>query len=1492
MSIDPNQTLHIKSGVKVDDTLTTAQKLGIGTEAPSAAAHVYGTGAGAAVVVQESTVNSGVARVDVVDKTVRIQAGLTPSNDSKANVEISSYGGATKYVEIDTVTGGPRGNVHVNADLRAPNVYAETLYIESLAIGEVTQGFDEVLNTNNEAANTIYVSNSTAATSLTTGAVRVVGGIATQGNVYADAVYTANLFSTTDELNLSSDVVKLGNKIELGYGNAENTDHNIGVLMTARQQFWSNVATADIASPQTSSAGAFGYSVSVSRDGDRFVAGSHRTGHAYVYHRDPLTGTWPSTPTATFTAPNASTHFGIATLISPDGTRAFVGARLNDEGGSNIGRAYAYSYENGLWNTTPVDLPGQYAGEQMGWSLACNEDGTVVAVGARYNDEGGTDYGRVYVFEETLGNWNTTPIIDIPGTTTDEEFGVALDMNDAGTRLVVGVETTTVSGAAYVFHKTNGTWPTTATATLTGKGVAADLFGSAVKMNATGTRIVVAARVGDYARVYEYDTSTSAWNTTHVAEFSSPKLGDLFGLSCAMNDAGDRVAIGARYSGLKQQGTVTVYEEVNGAWREAHRFYGHEAYAYLGGGLTGVSFNGTGDILVAGAIGYEDAVGRVYVFEQIAASNVAAVYDGHDTLKIGFTSNVVTDAVVDTNASNLHVEIAGDLTLSGSANVFLSNASAIHANSNVVTEFRASKKLIKYPRVAMTSTSQDGYVVTTSSADTSSERTTHGAFDGIFDDSFGEGWQSGTRYSTTTGEPITGSDNATFTANGVDYFGQWVKLQLPTKICVKSIVLSSAYDTNSTDDRRPENGAFLGSNDDTNWELITSFNNDLNYVDSVFGQNSVSARCNSQATISGITNTSHYKYIMLVVTKIATTNQYGPVHINELEYYGLPETDDDPGVGTDVIVRSIPSVPNTDWLEVYYDGQDYGSMPSTITDKSGNAVTGTPRDVTFDATWKAFQFNGTSSNVVATLPSTLTGDDFVHSVSVWFRAESAAFEDASVFCITGPGGTESTSNVINFRTYNPGTAYNCSYIFWNNDVRFNAPLKLNTWHHACLTYTAGGDSTHNRSLFIDGNKIPALTVFGTNAGDPLVFDASSVVHLGSRSASHHWDGSIANFRLFNRALSADEVWQLYAYQKEYFQVSPDVVTFKGGRLGIGTYHPEAVLDVRGNILLSGALYETNRGVGGNAVFERDGHRVHVFTGSGTFRAYGITSVDVLVVGGGGGGGFDNSGGGGAGGVIFRPKFPIKNGEYVALVGGGGYGEQAQAGIQTNGSNSTFSTLTALGGGSGATGNANITTETPRQGGSGGGGQGETPSGRSGASGIQTTSMDISPDSRTYGFGNAGGNGGSASNNEGGGGGGGAGETGANASGNDGGRGGDGIYQATFGGVTYDFYTMYGTNYGDFYMNYHDGTYKNNRVYFGGGGAGGNSNTDNTDTPGGLGGGGGNLGENNANSYIRQPLSEKDGAPNTGGGGAGGTSAENHRFGGNGGSGIIIVRYAI
>ena len=111
--------------------------------------------------------------------------------------------------------------------------------------------------------------------------------------------------------------------------------------------------------------------------------------------------------------------------------------------------------------------------------------------------------------------------------------------------------------------------------------------------------------------------------------------------------------------------------------------------------------------------------------------------------------------------------------------------------------------------------------------------------------------------------------------------------------------------------------------------------------------------------------------------------------------------------------------------------------------------------------------------------------------------------------------------------------------------------------------------TKSRKLFLNGVELGISSTAGTISA--LDAYANSTLKIGTYpNGTNPFNGSIANFRLYNQALSADEIWELYAYQKEYFGVSPDVVTLKAGRLGIGTSEPRAVLDVRGGISANSA----------------------------------------------------------------------------------------------------------------------------------------------------------------------------------------------------------------------------------------------------------------------------------------------------------------------------------
>jgi hypothetical protein len=245
----------------------------------------------------------------------------------------------------------------------------------------------------------------------------------------------------------------------------------------------------------------------------------------------------------------------------------------------------------------------------------------------------------------------------------------------------------------------------------------------------------------------------------------------------------------------------------------------------------------------------------------------------------------------------------------------------------------------------------------------------------------------------------------------------------------------------------------------------------------------------------------------------------------------------------------------------------------------------------------------------------------------------------------------------------------------------------------------------------------------------------------------------------------------------------------------------------------------------------DGFNVHVFgVGTHTVDVAGAGEVEVLVVAGGGSGGGDVGGGGGAGGVIYKTAHVLSTSSISITVGNGGLGQLFSQG--ENGQNSTFDSLVAMGGGAGA----NYYSQ-PRTGGSGGGASGNV-GGPTGATG-------------TLNQGNTGGN---ATNTVLGAGGGGAGGVGQNNNPdtNRGGNGGIGIL-----------YSITGS-----YIHYAGG----------GGGAGWNNGI------GGLGGGG----DGGSRDALGARKHGKNGNPFTGGGGGGGGDA--FALGGNGGSGIVIMRY--
>lgn len=272
-------------------------------------------------------------------------------------------------------------------------------------------------------------------------------------------------------------------------------------------------------------------------------------------------------------------------------------------------------------------------------------------------------------------------------------------------------------------------------------------------------------------------------------------------------------------------------------------------------------------------------------------------------------------------------------------------------------------------------------------------------------------------------------------------------------------------------------------------------------------------------------------------------------------------------------------------------------------------------------------------------------------------------------------------------------------------------------------------------------------------------------------------------------------------------------------------------------------------------------RVHVFESSGDFvvtDAGSNRTVDVLMIGGGGGGGGGSvlgSAGGGAGGAI-DTDVTVASGTYSIGVGDGGPGADGREN-GTQGSDTEAFGLTALGGARGR----EADTQDGFDGGCGSGAVvtlfNQT---RDGGTGLQPTSAD-------GGLGNRGGDGVSDSTRRAFGGGGGIGEAGEDATINpvantaQSGSGGDGI----------NFSAKYGTSFGA------DGA-------IGGGGGSGNDLRRSGHSPGLSGGLGGGGAPGQTSSEAGQ-----DALASTGSGGGGTCGADE---GGDGASGVVVVRYPL
>ena len=447
--------------------------------------------------------------------------------------------------------------------------------------------------------------------------------------------------------------------------------------------------------------------------------------------------------------------------------------------------------------------------------------------------------------------------------------------------------------------------------------------------------------------------------------------------------------------------------------------------------------------------------------------------------------------------------------------------------------------------------------------------------------------------------------------------------------------------------------------------------------------------------------------------------------------------------------------------------------------------------------------------------------------------------------LTGTGFSTTTAPTITFRSTVDGTVFTATVVTVNSDTEAVAAT-LGTMTSAKSPYSVR--LTNPSELFgqLDsGLTLDGTQTFDTAAGSIGTVNTNDVNPTLSPVTATDPDGDNITYSITSGALPTGLS----------LNSSTGAITGTAGTLSSGTASFTIAAATNAQTVSRAFTITTTNilhvaATGGDSIATQGDYKVHTFTSSGTFtvscagNGCGSNSVEYLVVAGGGGAGADNGGGGGGGG--FRTNYPspatgglsVSAQAYPITVGGGG----GASNPGNRGSNSVFSSITSTGGGGSPSCNQGNTN------GPGGSGSGGAQHGHGGGSG---NTPPVSPPQ-----GNPGHPG--SPNPGGGGGGGGAGQSGNAYSGQAGGPGGNGTTNSITGsGVTY--------------------------AGGGGGGCGQNNNSNGGAAGSGGGGRGGGGGPGTGSGSGGEP-----GTANTGGGGGGGGQCPQQ--GGNGGSGIVVIRY--
>ena len=183
-----------------------------------------------------------------------------------------------------------------------------------------------------------------------------------------------------------------------------------------------------------------GSAVSMSSDGDVVAIGAHRynaqKGKVRIY--DWSGSAWTQRG-SDLIGDASQSDFGFSLSLDSSGDVVVIGAHNhnNNDDTTNIGNVRIYAWSGSAWVQRGSDIIGEDMDDTSGRAVSISSDGTIVAIGANYNDDGGSNSGHVRVYSWSGSSWDQQGF-DIDGEATHDQSGIAVSLSSDGTMVAIG----------------------------------------------------------------------------------------------------------------------------------------------------------------------------------------------------------------------------------------------------------------------------------------------------------------------------------------------------------------------------------------------------------------------------------------------------------------------------------------------------------------------------------------------------------------------------------------------------------------------------------------------------------------------------------------------------------------------------------------------------------------------------------------------------------------------------------------------------------------------------------------------------------------------------------------------------------------------------------------------------------------------------------------------------------------------------------------------